>query len=79
MYVVYVLQDVTGKLYKGMTSDLKKRLIGHRQGNTRSTKNMRDLQIVYTEYCPDRASARLREKYLKSAAGRRFLKSKLGP
>lgn len=79
MYVVYVLKDATGKLYKGMTSNLEKRLIGHRQGNTRSTKNLRDLQIVYTETCPDRVSARLREKYLKSAAGRRFLKKQLGP
>jgi putative endonuclease len=79
MYVVYVLRDADGKLYKGMTADLERRLLGHRQGNTRTTRNMRDIEIVYQETCPDRTSARVREKYLKTAAGRRFLKEILGP
>ena len=77
MYVVYVLQDDKGNLYKGMTNDLSRRFLEHTQGNTKTTRKMSGLSIVYTEEFSDRASARKREKYLKSAAGRRFLKSQL--
>jgi len=74
MYIVYVLQDSKGKLYKGMTNDLPRRLAEHRGGTTKTTRTMSQLQVVYTEKLPDRIAARKREKYLKSAAGRKFLK-----
>jgi len=35
---------------------------------------MPNLKVVYQEEAPDIASARMRERYLKSAAGRKFLK-----
>jgi putative endonuclease len=76
MYTVYVLQDSEGKLYKGFTIDLARRLSEHRRGKTKTTRNMHDLRIVYTEIVLNRIDARKRELYLKSAAGRRFLKSK---
>jgi putative endonuclease len=74
MYVVYVLQDDQGKSYKGMTNNLERRLSEHRQGQTRTTSLMGEVKVIYTEECPNRAEARRREKYLKSAAGRKFLK-----
>lgn len=77
MYTVYVLQDSQGKFYKGMTNDLTRRLAEHRGGTTKTTRTMDKLQVVYTEEFPDRISARKREKYLKSAAGRRFLQKVL--
>lgn len=77
MYVVYVLQDERGNLYKGMTNNLERRFLEHTQGNTRTTRKMSGLSIVYTEEFPDRIAARKREKYLKSAAGRKFLKLQL--
>jgi hypothetical protein len=40
---------------------------------------MKDLEIVYKECYDDLATARKRELYLKSAAGRRFLKTKIVP
>jgi len=79
MYTVYVLRDSKGKLYKGMTKDLVRRLREHRSGNTATTKKMSDIEVVYTEGCDTIESALKREKYLKTAAGRRFLKTKLGP
>jgi putative endonuclease len=79
MYTVYVLQDLNGNYYKGMTKDLKRRIAEHQRGQTQTTKSMVGLQVVYTEEFPDRLSARKRELYLKSAAGRRFLKTKLMP
>lgn len=77
MYTVYVLRDSLGKNYKGMTSDLSKRLLGHKSGNTRSTRGMKNIEVVYQETFEKSDEARKREKYLKSAAGRRFLKTRL--
>lgn len=74
MYTVYVLQDNRGRLYKGMTNNLVRRLAEHKGGTTKTTRSMKDLRVVYSEEHPDRVSARKREVYLKSAAGRRFLK-----
>ena len=77
-YIVYVLQGETGHLYKGMTNDLDRRLAEHRRGKTRTTSLMRNLQIVYTENYQTEGKAYARERYLKTAAGRRFLKKVLG-
>jgi putative endonuclease len=74
MFTVYVLQDSIGKLYKRMTSDLKKRLRGHRTGDTKTTRAMDEIKVVYTKTFETAKKARKYEKYLKSAAGRRFLK-----
>ena len=77
MFTVYILRDAQGKIYKGMTSDLSKRLLGHKSGNTRSTRGMKNVAVVYQETFETPDEARKREKYLKSAAGRRFLKTRL--
>ncbi len=55
-----------------MTNNLDRRIKEHNAGHTKSTKN-NAWEIVYKEDLPDRPSARKREKYLKSAAGRRYL------
>ncbi len=77
MYTVYVLQDEKGKLYKGCTNNLARRFSEHVSGNTRTTRLMSGLKIVYTEEYETFGEARLREKYLKSSAGRRYLKKKM--
>ncbi|MFA5870956.1 MAG: GIY-YIG nuclease family protein [Candidatus Paceibacterota bacterium] len=81
MYTVYVLKDKNGKLYKGMTNDLDRRLREHRGGHTITTKKMSGIAVVYIEKYDTIESARKREIYLKTAAGRRFLKTvvKTGP
>ena len=79
-YFVYVLRDDEGNLYKGMTCDLQRRFSEHEKGRTQTTSRMHLLEIVYTEKYECRADARKREIYLKTAAGRRFLKKILqGP
>ena len=77
MYFVYVLQDENGKIYKGCTNNLVRRFSEHVGGNTRSTRSMVNPKIIYTEKFETFIEARNREKYLKSAAGRRFLKNTL--
>jgi putative endonuclease len=78
-FTTYVLRDELGKFYKGVTSDLKRRLSEHRHGKTFTTRKMRGaLEVVYTEEFDTFESARQREVYFKTAAGRRFLNKKLG-
>ena len=74
MFTVYVLQDHKGRLYKEVTNNLTRRLKEHKLGKTKSTKQMSDIKVVYSEKHTDWETARAREVYLKTAAGRRFLK-----
>jgi len=74
MYTVYVIRDESGKLYKGMTNDLKRRVGEHRSGHTITTSKMINLGVVYKEQYSNFNEARKRELYLKTAAGRRLLK-----
>lgn len=57
-----------------MTNNLARRLAEHKNGKTQTTRKMEELTVVYTEEYNTMADARKRELYLKSAAGRRFLK-----
>ena len=57
-----------------MTSDLKKRVVDHKRGKTRSTKNRGRFSVVVIETCQNRVSARTREKHWKSGCGKEFLK-----
>ena len=77
MYTVYVLRDSAGNYYKGMTNDLERRLSEHKSGGTQTTSRMKGIEVVYTEKFDTIESARARELYFKSAAGRKFLKKKL--
>jgi len=76
MHTAYILKDASGKEYKGMTGNLKRRLSEHRSGHT-TTMRMKNLSLVYTKEYDIFVEARKRELYFKSAAGRRFLKDKL--
>lgn len=77
MFTVYVLQDDMGKLYKGCTNNLRRRLSEHVRGKTITTQRMKNLKVVYTEEFQYFEDARKREVYFKTAAGRRFLKTKI--
>ena len=74
MFTTYVLRDNKGKIYKGVTNNFARRLNEHRSGHTETTSRMVDLKLVYREEYATFEEARKRELYLKSAAGRKFLK-----
>jgi putative endonuclease len=76
MFYVYVLSDENGNLYKGYTTDLRKRLKEHIQGKNFSTKG-RLWKCIYYEACTEELDARRREKYLKTTQGGRLLKRRL--
>ena len=74
-WFVYVIQSqLDGSLYSGMSQNPEQRLVEHNNKKSTYTSSKTPWKIIYTEKCPDRQSARIREKYLKSSAGRRFVK-----
>ncbi len=77
MFYVYCLYSSKyNKIYIGFTSDLDKRLYFHNNTtNNTYTSKFRPWIIIYSEELTDKKSAMIREKQLKSARGRIFLKS----
>lgn len=75
MAYVYILKNNNfSKTYTGSTNDLDRRLQEHNSGKNIATRRFMPWSIVYTEQVEILSEARKREKYLKSAAGRRFVK-----
>lgn len=74
MYYVYILQNSKGKLYKGYSSDLKKRIVEHNSGKIRSTKNFKPWKLIYYEAFTSQKAARKEELFLKTGKGRERLK-----
>ena len=73
-FYTYILKSKTsGKLYKGQTENLESRLAQHNAGKTKSTIFGIPWILVYYESFPNRKEALMREKYFKTAAGRRFI------
>lgn len=78
MYSVYVLKSQKDdNLYIGCTSDLKYRLLSHNQGRVRSTKGRRPLQLIYQENFDNQYEAFRKERFYKTAKGKRELKIKI--
>jgi putative endonuclease len=78
MCYVYVLQSLKDNhWYTGSTNDLKSRFIRHNSGEIESTRHRRPFQLIYYEACLNGHDARLREKYLKTAWGKRYIKNRL--
>jgi len=75
MIFVYGLKNaINDEVYVGITSSPDRRVAEHNSGKNRYTKAFMPWSVFYTEQQLDYPSARRREKYLKSAAGKRFLK-----
>jgi putative endonuclease len=63
--------------YKGHCHDIEKRIAQHNAGMTESIRPYIPFVLVYREAFATEMEAIQREKYFKTAAGRRFLKKKL--
>ncbi len=72
MYVVYILVNGDrNRTYVGQTRDLAERLRLHNAGGVRSTRGHGRWEVLHTEECPSRSAAMERERYYKSAVGRK--------
>ena len=78
MYYVYVLRSVGDDgLYIGYSANLRKRFAQHVRGDAFATSYRGPWKLIYYEVYIEQADALGRERYLKSGAGRRFLKAQL--
>lgn len=78
MCYTYVLQSLKDyKWYTGSTNDFNRRIVMHNTGEVKSTRNRRPFKLIYYEACLNEHDARLREKYLKTAWGKRYIKNRL--
>jgi predicted GIY-YIG superfamily endonuclease len=71
VYVLISLKDNTS--YVGMALNALTRLKEHNAGKNKYTKGHLPWKIIYTEEHQDWKTARIREKYLKSTAGKKWL------
>ena len=79
-HLVYVLKSrADGRLYKGMTNNIERRIYEHSTGKHKSTRPYRPWNLVFTKEFNSREEAREFEKWLKSGVGREFLKEILDP
>ena len=77
-YYIYVLQSKKDlNFYTGYTANLHARLKRHNNGEVTSTKNRAPFELIYWEGCLNQQDATRREKYLKTAWGKRYIKSRL--
>jgi putative endonuclease len=78
MFYVYVPQSESNAgFYIGYSTDLKRRLSEHTRGASSATKSRDPWKLIYYEAYTEREDAEGREKFLKSGAGRRFLRAQL--
>lgn len=63
--------------YVGYTTNIQIRINEHNNGNVLSTKNRRPLKLIYWEGCLNQTDATKREKYLKTAWGKRYIKGRV--
>lgn len=76
MYFIYAIKSQKdGRIYVGLSLNIKNRIIEHNAGYVFSTKGFRPWKLIYQEEVNDRKEARLREKYFKSGFGKELLKS----
>jgi len=81
MYYIYAIKSVaTNKIYIGQTQDLAKRLLRHNlelpsKSRSYTKLNNGPWELVYKEEVLSRQEAMMREKQLKSAKGRQFIKN----
>ncbi|MFH1384776.1 MAG: GIY-YIG nuclease family protein [Candidatus Omnitrophota bacterium] len=78
MYYTYVLRsEKDNRFYTGFTSDLRKRFRQHNEGSIVATKKRKPFVLIYYEACLHKEDAVMREKYLKTGMGKRFIKNRL--
>jgi putative endonuclease len=73
-FVYILLSEKSNKTYVGSTADLERRIKEHNNENHAFTKRHIPWKLFYKEKYHTLIEARKREKYLKSCAGRKFIK-----
>ena len=73
-YVYVLCSQKDRKFYVGYTKNVQKRVEQHNSGKVRATKRRLPMKLIYWEGCINQQDAASREKYLKTAWGKRYIK-----
>ena len=74
-YLYAIVSERDGVIYVGISNDCLKRLAEHNSGKSQYTKGHTPWRLFYSEFVGDTTLARFREKYFKTASGKRRLKA----
>ncbi|MGB2755657.1 MAG: GIY-YIG nuclease family protein, partial [Phycisphaerae bacterium] len=75
MYYVYILlNEAKTRTYTGVSDNVDNRLTEHNTGRVKSSRPYRTYEIIHVEPFETLSEARQKEKFYKSATGRRKLK-----
>ena len=78
VFYVYVLRSESDSgFYIGFSTNLRGRLRQHQDGESVATSHRAPWKLIYYEAYTQREDAEGREKFLKSGAARRFLRTQL--
>ncbi len=78
MWRIYVLRSLKdGIHYVGMTQDIARRLEEHNTGKSKFTSGHVPWEVIYFEEVENSVVARQREKYFKTAAGKKYIQAKI--
>ena len=72
---LYVIRSREGKYYTGITNDIVRRLKEHKNGVSKSTRNYRGIELVWTKTFSERKEARVWEVRIKKKGAGRWLKT----
>lgn len=72
MYYVYVLRLKNKTYYTGFSSNLKKRIKAHIEGEISQTRDLRPFKLVFYAALESKIKALYFEKYLKTNSGFAF-------
>jgi putative endonuclease len=76
MYYVYAISSIAKNyIYVGLSADTKRRIAEHNDKKEKTTRSYAPFKTIIIEEYESRIKARKREKYLKSGAGKEYLKS----
>ena len=74
MHYVYFISLDREDVYKGSSSDLRRRWLEHCRGKVESTKRYKNLKLIGCEAYLLKSDAERRERFLKTTEGRRLFK-----
>jgi putative endonuclease len=77
VYYTYILKLKDNTYYIGFSSNLKKRITEHSEGNVPQTRKLRPLKLVYYSAFELKIKALNFEKYLKTCSGFSFRNKRL--
>ena len=74
-YVYALVSEKDGVIYVGMATDPESRVKEHNSGKSKYTSGHLPWRLFYKELAGDSATARKRERYFKTGAGKKRLRS----